>query len=144
MIIWRPSSLSELIPMIFKTWLTHLGSEAFKYTFLCILIVYCHGNIKWSLFTNVLDYLAYSFRLIYFQDIKLLKFCNLGLKMQLRFTRPNEQNVTHSKSEAVSSFSIVFQYSKELNYFISSKYLNSCIIFLWNYLLSSYLCQSSK
>ena len=29
-IIWRPSSQSELTPMIFETGLTHLGSEASK------------------------------------------------------------------------------------------------------------------
>ena len=29
---WRPPSLSELTPMVFNTGLTHLGSEASKYT----------------------------------------------------------------------------------------------------------------
>ena len=29
---WRPPSLSDLIPMVFNTGLTHLGSEASNYT----------------------------------------------------------------------------------------------------------------
>ena len=29
--IWRPPSLSEITPMDFNTWLTHLGSEASIY-----------------------------------------------------------------------------------------------------------------
>ena len=28
---WRPPSLSELTPLVFNTWLTHLCSEASKY-----------------------------------------------------------------------------------------------------------------
>ena len=45
--IWRPSSLSELTPIMFNMGLTHLGSEAsicdikyYKYEYVIIIIYY--------------------------------------------------------------------------------------------------------